>query len=175
MRDKTVKELKEIAKNKGLEFPSKIKKDDLIKLIEGKPSQVKDGVRDYLIICLHCSDSDIHGHDDIKVIRKWHVDERGWSDVGYHYFIKKNGTVQKGREIGVMGAGAKGWNEDSIHICVSGRKLFTANSLKSLESLIKSLLDRYPSINQIIGHCELDDNKTCPNYSTKRFKLLLNG
>ena len=46
-----------------------------------KPSRTVDRV------FIHCSDSDWKHHDDISVIRKWHVDENGWGDVGYHYFM----------------------------------------------------------------------------------------
>ena len=31
--------------------------------------------------------------DDVEIIRKWHVEGNGWSDIGYHYFIKKDGEV----------------------------------------------------------------------------------
>ena len=58
-----------------------------------KPSRTVDKV------FIHASDSDWKHHDDISVIRKWHVDENGWGDVGYHYFIKRNGTIQKGRDL----------------------------------------------------------------------------
>ena len=47
-------------------------------------------------VFLHCSASDNPKHDKISVIRKWHLD-KGWSDVGYHYFIRKDGTVEEGR------------------------------------------------------------------------------
>ena len=33
---------------------------------------------------------------DVKDIRVWHVNGNGWSDVGYHFVIKLDGTIQKG-------------------------------------------------------------------------------
>jgi len=50
-------------------------------------------------VFLHCSASDRNEHDDVAVMRRWHVDDRGWDDVGYYYFIKKDGTVQPGRDL----------------------------------------------------------------------------
>ena len=47
-------------------------------------------------VFLHCSASDRLEHDDIEVIRDWHVNGNGWSDVGYHFFIRKDGTVEDG-------------------------------------------------------------------------------
>lgn len=173
MKDKTLKELKEIARDQmKLEFSSKIKKNELLELM-GYKEEPRE--REINSIFLHCSASDMAAHDDISVIRKWHVDERGWTDVGYHYFIKRNGTVQKGRPLSKAGAHTKGYNENSIGICIHGNTKFTADSLNSLESLLKSLLNKFPSIIEIKGHWEVNENKTCPNYSIKRFKNLLDG
>ena len=51
------------------------------------------------------------GVDDI---RTWHVRDNGWDDVGYHHVIKRDGTVEKGREHDVIGAHAKGMNTNSL-------------------------------------------------------------
>ena len=60
-------------------------------------------------IIVHCSDSDVKAHDDISVIKGWYVNERNFNDVGYHFFFyKKDGTVQKGRDLATIGAQAKG-------------------------------------------------------------------
>ena len=49
-------------------------------------------------VFLHCSASDVPAHDNLETIRRWHLD-RGWRDVGYHYFIRKDGTLERGRDI----------------------------------------------------------------------------
>lgn len=69
-------------------------------------------------VILHCSDSDYANHDDIKVIKEWHL-ARKFNDVGYHYFIRKDGLIQKGRDITIIGAHCKGQNKSSIGICLS--------------------------------------------------------
>ena len=61
-------------------------------------------------VFLHCSASDDPDHDDIETIRRWHVDERGWSDVGYHYFIRSDGTLQEGRPLERIPAAQAGHN-----------------------------------------------------------------
>ena len=49
--------------------------------------------RDVDRVFIHCSASDHAHHDDVKVMRDWHVNGNGWSDVGYHYFITKAGKI----------------------------------------------------------------------------------
>ena len=51
--------------------------------------KLKLGNREVDRVFLHCSASPNPAHDDINVIRDWHL-ERGWNDVGYHFFIKGN-------------------------------------------------------------------------------------
>ena len=50
-------------------------------------------------VFLHCNASDDPDHDDIRAIRDWHVNGRDWEDVGYHYFIRKDGTLEAGRPL----------------------------------------------------------------------------
>ena len=49
---------------------------------------------------IHCS-ATREGQDiSIDTIRKWHVEENGWSDVGYHYVVDLEGRIHLGRIIG---------------------------------------------------------------------------
>lgn len=126
-------------------------------------------------VILHCSDSDYAHHDDIKVIKKWHTDPkskggRGWKDVGYHYFIRKDGLIQKGRDIDVMGAHCKGENKTSIGICLSGKHKFTDKQFEALEKLIRGLDIRLRNKFTIHPHNEFS-SKSCPNFSLEEFKL----
>lgn len=119
-------------------------------------------------IIVHCSDSDIKEHDDISIIRGWHVNERGWSDVGYHFFIKKDGTVQKGRELATIGAHVAGHNSDSIGICLGGRHNFTTAQFDTLKVLLYDLTHHFLlTTNDVYGHRDFDKNKTCPNFDVK--------
>ena len=114
-------------------------------------------------IIVHCSDSDIPAHDDIETIRKWHVLENGWSDVGYHYFIQSNGNIQKGRDEARPGAHTRGHNQDSIGICLHGKNEFADTQFFALNTVIRSLLYAFPKA-EIYGHRDFDNNKTCPNF-----------
>jgi len=117
-------------------------------------------------VILHCSDSDIPGHDDISVIRRWHI-ERGWKDVGYHYFITSKGVLQYGRNVGEIGAHVAGHNRDSLGICLHGRETFYPEQFSTLRKLLASI-DLTLQIGNVYGHRDFDKNKTCPNFDYKK-------
>lgn len=120
--------------------------------------------REIKFIVVHCSDSDVIRHDSVEVIRKWHL-ARGFDDIGYHYIITKDGVIHRGRDIEQVGAHVKGYNKDSIGICLTGRRKFSKEQFASLRNLCQDLcaafkLERF----DVLHHRDLDDNKTCPNF-----------
>ena len=124
-------------------------------------------MRNITKIILHCSDSDIPAHDDIKVIKEWHL-ERGFNDVGYHYFITTNGKLQYGRPIGDAGAHCRGHNHDSIGICLHGKTRFHPAQFGVLRKLLETL-DFALRIKDVYGHCDFDKGKPhCPGFDYKR-------
>ena len=134
------------------------------------------------LIVLHCSDSDKPSHDNIETIRKWHT-ERGFTgpdgikgnedDIGYHFLITKDGEVHNGRNVNSIGAHVKNHNSNSIGICLTGSKKFSADQFKTLKKLINQLLIEYQlDWFDIKLHNELDNKKTCPNF---KMEDVLNG
>ena len=116
-------------------------------------------------IIIHCSDSDFPAHDDVNVIRQWHM-ERGFSDIGYHFFIKKDGIIYPCRPLKEMGAHCITMNMVSIGICFSGKERFTKDQFLSGYSLIKSLMNNYKiPKSKVLPHSYFNENKTCPNFS----------
>lgn len=125
------------------------------------------------LIVIHCSASDNPIHDDISVIKDWHL-QRGFNDVGYHFFIKKNGTIQPGRPEQVIGSHVKGFNANSIGICLSGLHEFPDAQIHSCRDLVRGLLIKYGlELKDVVGHCDLFKGKTCPNFDY-RDKILKN-
>lgn len=130
---------------------------------------------DFLIV--HCADT--YDSMDIGVIDidRWHK-ERGWAGVGYHFVIRRNGVVEKGRPETIPGAHARGVNHLSLGICMVGGKAdkghsednFTPQQWNSLRVLVQELIDRYPSITdengapRVVGHRDVDDRKQCPSF-----------
>ena len=118
-------------------------------------------------IIIHCSASDRKEADDIGVIRKWHTD-KGWDDVGYHYFIKSDGEVQVGREHKKIGAHALKYNAESLGICLHGLHAedFTDEQFEACASLCDDLIDKY-NIKSIIPH-NFVANKKCPVFNVPK-------
>lgn len=124
---------------------------------------------------LHCSASSRPEDDNVDVIRQWHTNPqsaggRGWSDIGYHFYITFDGSIWVGRPIERIPAGIKGHNVGAIAICCSGLKKsdFTEAQMKSVKALCSKIdsVCEEPKIT-FHGHCEFA-NKLCPVYDYKR-------
>ena len=141
-------------------------------------------MREIKKIVIHCSDSD---YGTASLIKKWHMEERNWSDIGYHYVItngvqescrpykpEDDGFIQTGRPLEIQGAHVKGHNSDSIGICLIGKHHFTAKQLyDSLPNLLRLLLPTYElTFDDVYGHHEFDPNKTCPNFNVNDLRNL---
>ncbi len=71
-------------------------------------------------IILHCTATPEGRHVSVDTIRNWHVKDRGWKDIGYHYVIYLDGSVHEGRPIEQVGAHTTGHNADSIGVVYVG-------------------------------------------------------
>jgi N-acetylmuramoyl-L-alanine amidase len=124
-------------------------------------------------IVIHCSDTPPEMDIGAGEIKKWHVEERKWDDIGYHFVIRHNGTTEGGRPIEEAGAHARGHNKYSIGICLVGGKggaNFTFRQYVALNELVKFLAEAYkipPA--KIVGHCDLTAKKSCPNFDVGAF------
>lgn len=124
-------------------------------------------------IVVHVTDSPDDKDIGVKEIRQWHLD-RGWSDIGYHYVIRRNGKVEKGRDVNTPGAHVKGHNKNSLGVVWVGREQMTIEQIGSLVSLVFKLMCEYniPS-SRVLGHFELDSSKTCPNMAIEELRDIL--
>ena len=124
-------------------------------------------------IVIHCSAS--HQNVDVHDIKKWHVEERKWSDIGYHYVITSDGDVQKGRPMYKAGAHVAGHNHDSIGICwVGGYKgvdnRTDAQKLAMRELVMRLIVEFDIEPNNVLGHCDFKGvTKTCPNFDVQNW------
>lgn len=100
-----------------------------------------------------CTAADIH---------RWHLDN-GWSGIGYHFFVRKDGTVYRGRPEDAVGAHAYGANSDSIGICFEGnfeQEIMPEVQAKSGYELVKMLKARY-NISKVQAHRDVGSTN-CP-------------
>lgn len=93
----------------------------------------------------------------------WHKNN-GWSGIGYHFFIRKNGDIYRGRPLWAIGAHAQGSNGKSVGVCVEG-DYSTENTMPSaqklsLKEVLAYLKEIYPNA-EIKGHGEIGSTG-CP-------------
>lgn len=110
-----------------------------------------------------CSVHDIH---------RWHINN-GWAGIGYHYLVRKDGTVYEGRKEGWRGSHCPSANYNSIGICFEGSFMTEVMGDKQLTSGIELIADikrRYGNM-EIYGHKELYATD-CPgnNFPLHEFK-----
>jgi N-acetyl-anhydromuramyl-L-alanine amidase AmpD len=106
------------------------------------------------VIVHHSASSDVSA----ATIHGWHLNQ-GWSGIGYHFVIRRNGNIERGRELSAIGShsGPKG-NGDSVGVCLTGNFEIdkpTAAQINSLVWLITRYLEpRYGSL-QVVGHSDV--------------------
>jgi len=135
---------------------------------------LKMTIRKIKAIVLHASDSDIEAHDNIEVIRQWHI-ARGFADVGYHFFVTRKGLVMSGRPEHQVGAHVEGHNAYTLGICFSGRtfKNFDSPQFEAGRRLVEKLLKKYHlTWNDVKLHREFNKGKSCPNFTLDQFRKL---
>lgn len=133
--------------------------------------------KDTDFIVIHCSATKPSmNHVDAKEIDRWHR-QRGWRKIGYHFVIRRDGIVEEGRELGEVGAHAKGFNSKSVGICMVGgideegnpENNYTDEQWKALEELVNQMLLPYPDA-EVLGHCDLPDvKKACPCFNVREW------
>lgn len=128
-------------------------------------------------IYAHCMLTRTNQSFGVKDCYNWHVNERGWSDVGYHYVIRLNGDLEEGRSLHRKGAHAsKKGNYGSIGVCFEGGlnpdgskwDRPTDAQIHTWFELFWSIKDVYHHVT-VHGHYEVS-TKTCPNFDVKILK-----
>lgn len=138
--------------------------------------KLKKSTRPISRIILHCTASR-EGQDwTVQGIRDYHVKERGWSDIGYHYVIYRDGSIHEGRDVNKAGAHTTGYNQNSIGVVYVGgvasdgrtpKDTRTPQQKEALHSLVAELQRMYPNAS-VHGHYEFAA-KACPSFDVTDF------
>jgi len=120
----------------------------------------------YLVV--HCSDSPDDEDLGARDIHALHL-SFGWHGCGYHRVIRRDGTIESGRPDYWIGAHVYGHNEESLGVCLVGRKDFTNPQFNALEEILRSWQANHPKA-RILGHRDFETTtKTCPNFDVSQF------
>lgn len=124
---------------------------DALALVRGNGKNIKR-------IFIHCT-ATREGQDvDAATIKRWHLN-RGWKDIGYHFVIRLDGTIEKGRDEGVPGSHVAGFNTGSIGVVYVGgldaqgkaKDTRTDAQERAMASLVRKLVEAYPG-SDVLGH-----------------------
>ena len=126
-------------------------------------------------IVIHCTQTPPNMDVDVAKVTEWHT-QRGFDTIGYHYLIKRDGTLQVGRDEDVVGAHAVAVNGTSVGVALVGggtvdmgwENNFTPVQFETLKSIIIKLKDKY-NIEKIIGHYQVDGYKECPSFDVPKW------
>ena len=125
-------------------------------------------------IIVHCSATPEGKDYSVADIRKWHK-QQGWSDIGYHYVVYRDGTIRDGRDVNISGAHCVNHNSHSIGVCYIGgvasdgktpKDTRTPSQRIALKQLLTELLMLYPNA-RIYGHHDFDKGKACPSFDAR--------
>ena len=126
-------------------------------------------MRTITLLILHCSAVRPDQQSSVAQINTWHHQRGFHLGIGYHYVVRRDGSVETGRPEYLVGAHCLNHNAHSIGICYEGgldirgqpADTRTAAQKASLRTLLEDLHRRYPKA-LIVGHHDLNPQKACP-------------
>lgn len=133
-------------------------------------------MREIKKIIVHCSATRPSMDVGAREIRDWHTKNNGWSDIGYHGVIRRDGTFEPGRSFDTPGAHTSGQNKNSVGICLVGgvggdnktpENNFTPAQFETLERTVRELLQKFPEAT-VHGHNEFAA-KACPSFNVREW------
>ena len=154
-------------------------------------------MREIKSVILHCTATPADRALTVKEIRRWHVEGRGWADIGYHFVIHQDGTIEKGRHIDKIGAHTWGNNYGSIGVAYCGgvvkkvkksldkekpksktklvpKDTMTKEQQASFRNLFEILEVMFGEL-KLTGHNDHNKGKACPSFNMRdKFGDLIN-
>lgn len=143
-----------------------------------KGGNLKTNGRKVTEIIVHCTATPEGEDYTVDDVRRWHL-ERGFTDVGYHFLVYRDGTIHVGRPEAVAGAHCTGHNTRSIGVCYVGgcpgrsdkdwqrksRDTRTAKQRAALVRLVGGLKRKYAGA-KVYGHRDFAA-KECPGFDAR--------
>ncbi len=112
------------------------------------------------------------GNGDVESIHAQHLSQ-GWTGIGYHFYVRKDGRVYRGRPLGVVGAHCQGWNNKSVGVCFEGNfetEKMTEKQIRAGAKLVVYLRTLFPHA-EVKGHGDMDST-LCPGKNFEFEKIM---
>lgn len=163
----TEEAVKDFQKSNGLEVDGIAGANTLSKL------NLSVNKRNIKEIIVHCSATPEGKDFTVADIKRWHL-ARGFSDIGYHYVIYRDGSIHTGRDESIIGAHCTGHNTNSIGVCYIGGCVSNGKTPKdtrteaqkvSLLRLLRELKKKYPEA-KVYPHYKFAA-KACPSFNAE--------
>lgn len=117
-------------------------------------------------VCIHCSATPEGSRLTAEQCKKMHIEQRGWRDIGYNFYIERDGSIHEGRHMGETLAHAKGHNTGYIAICYEGGLDANGNPAdtrteqqKQALTTMKLYLERVYTVSEWCGHRDLSPDR----------------
>ena len=127
-------------------------------------------MRTITLLVIHCSAVRPDQTSSAAQIDTWHRRDRHYKfGIGYHYVVRRDGSIEPGRPEWMVGAHCKNHNAHSLGICYEGgldirgdpADTRTLAQKLAMVQLLEVLRRRYPKA-LIVGHHDLNPQKACP-------------
>ena len=124
--------------------------------------------REVRLLVIHCSATRYDRDFPVEALRSAHKD-RGFADIGYHFYITRDGEIHRGRPLEKVGAHCRNHNAHSVGVCYEGgldangkpKDTRTLEQKGALLALLRELKRQFPKA-LIVGHRDLNPMKGCP-------------
>ena len=138
-------------------------------------------MRTITLIIIHCSAVRPDQQSSAADIDRWHK-ARGWQGIGYHFVVRRDGTVEPGRPVAEVGSHCQNHNRHSIGICYEGgldalgqpADTRTPEQRRALRTLVDQLRRTYPRA-LVVGHHTLNPHKSCPCFDAAAEYAIINS
>ena len=126
-------------------------------------------MRTITLIIIHCSATPEGKSLSAEACRQDHILHRGFRDIGYHFYITRDGEIHRGRALEKIGAHCRNHNAHSVGVCYEGgldangkpKDTRTLEQKGALLALLRELKRQFPKA-LVVGHRDLNPMKGCP-------------
>ena len=124
--------------------------------------------REVRLLVIHCSATRYDRDFPVEALRSSHK-ARGFADIGYHFYITRDGEIHRGRSLEEVGSHCRNHNAHSIGVCYEGgldangkpKDTRTLEQKGALLALLRELKRQFPKA-LVVGHRDLNPMKGCP-------------